>query len=576
MSEDLSDSSSYSESTEDSNSDDHTPANIYDIISWNSTERKLTQLKETFQQFSADNRLFVIKSRCLSNNCGCNFKNYDILLAKVFVNFKLLVGRWCKFKFSKSTIPETEKLGTFIFFKDYQGFYEVMNENLEVIPFWNNVNQIIQNTPKSFIIRKDVKCLYIKETVDDPNVPHFFENTILKAGTILSYGHSKKYSVKKGRKIKDQLLVKCKDGKGNYYYLTSDEVVYASPLAGSENISGAHTFQSIIEKFRFPLNIKPLFLIPPTPNLPCTDRHFLQLTERHQLDLIFVTPISENKRLFIITPALFDDHVFTVGEFLPNFISKHQMPPPVTNQIECHQSKINDFFVRCHKYDTLSYLLKYAENISKVPQKFEISTISEFDEVYIEVEDIYFFIRNGFYPRNSIKVKPKKVDNDISNSNDNDNKSEEKTAVSSVKSSESEPEDEEESSDSSSTSISTESDFTSSTALEMSKQQFKKQAKSMPLVNKKNQIKSNDFNTSQCHIDLSVDDMLQLSSTDTTHNTFATVDEEVDQPSPTNNDNNDQSKKNPEIPEFYQHRLLESQKFKISDVENFNLKNTAV
>lgn len=499
-------------------------------------------------------------------------------------------------KFSKSTtIPETDKLGTFIFFKDYQGFYEVMNENLEVIPFWSNVNQIIQNTPKSFIIRKDLKCLFIKEppssSVVDPNIAHQFDNTIVKAGTILSYSHSKKYLQKKGRKVKEQILVKCKDPKGNCFYLTSDEIVYASPLAGSENISGAHTFQSIMEKFRFPINVKPLFLVPPAANLPCTDRHFLQLTERHQLDLIFVTPISENKRLFIITPALFDDHVFTVGEFLPASITKYQLPQPVNHQIDSHQSKINDFFVKCHKYDSLSYLLKFAENISKVPQKFELGISSEFDEIYIEVEDIYFFIRNGFYPRNSIlkaSSKPKK------SSSINEKSSLEETPV---KSSETETEtiatttdsdsDTDTDSSSSSTSISTESDFTSSTALEMSKQQIKKQAKSVPLANRHKMMKSNDFNTSQCHIDMSVDDMLHLSSTGAVASGDGTAgvemciveeDEIIDRLSNVeiNDHDNSNSKTQQEVAEFYQHRLLESQKFKISDVENFNLKNTAV
>ncbi|CAL8097721.1 unnamed protein product [Calicophoron daubneyi] len=209
-----------------------------------------------------------------------------------------------------------------------------------------------------------------------------------------------------------------------------------SPVAGPENISGVHSLASVLRKFRLPLSVRPIFpqetglpgqssdsstsvRVQPNllncglsaiPGLFFSDRHYFRLQSLFRGDLLIISPVSSPEHLFIITPTMLRDHVFHLGS---------SIDPAYLRLLENHRLQAANFLATAHPKDSLNYLVRHMRNVTREPResyatrmcnRSRFSTVQdpsstetemtqeEIYRTYDELDEIYFYIRHGYYP----------------------------------------------------------------------------------------------------------------------------------------------------------------------------------
>lgn len=177
---------------------------------------------------------------------------------------------------------------------------------------------------------------------------------------------------------------------------------------------------------------KPVNIFPTVPGISFTERNFIRLRALQRGDILIVAPIDAPDRFFLITPTLLQDHLFQIGF----------SEDPIYHRLAAsHRNRTTNFLSTAHPRESLSYLLRYLKNVTNEPrppisskfleicraqtqsssQHFEISsalakviyketgrdprvgpdcnfTPEQVDQVYEELDDLYFFTRNGYFP----------------------------------------------------------------------------------------------------------------------------------------------------------------------------------
>ncbi|BHF76128.1 hypothetical protein SprV_0501922600 [Sparganum proliferum] len=177
---------------------------------------------------------------------------------------------------------------------------------------------------------------------------------------------------------------------------------------------------------------KPVNIFPTVPGISFTERNFIRLRALQRGDILIVAPIDAPDRFFLITPTLLQDHLFQIGF----------SEDPIYHRLAAsHRNRTTNFLSTAHPRESLSYLLRYLKNVTNEPrppisskfleacrtqnqnstQNFEISsalakviyketgrdprvgpdcnfTPEQVDQVYEELDDLYFFTRNGYFP----------------------------------------------------------------------------------------------------------------------------------------------------------------------------------
>ncbi|VDP74858.1 unnamed protein product [Echinostoma caproni] len=221
-----------------------------------------------------------------------------------------------------------------------------------------------------------------------------------------------------------------------------------SPVAGPENISGVHSLASILRKFRLPLSVRPVYgtegcgsfatdqterlsngsasvnrnLSPNSTLFQCglaavqglqfTEKHFLRLQSLCRGDILIFAPITSPERLFLITPSMLRDHVFQLGS---------SSDPAYERLLEGHRLQSINFLASAHPRDSLNYLVRHMRDVTREPRESYATrktnrhksesvrgsntdsgvpdlTQEEMFQIYDDLDDIYFFIRHGYYP----------------------------------------------------------------------------------------------------------------------------------------------------------------------------------
>ncbi|CAI2738357.1 unnamed protein product [Dicrocoelium dendriticum] len=288
---------------------------------------------------------------------------------------------------------------------------------------------------------------------------------VLPAGTLMNYiAYLPRCQVKRGRKIKELGLLlltrRSSDTQKRHlsetqssqtapctraYYIGLEETTPAilparfalSPVAGPENISGVHSLASILRKFRLPLSIRPVCVHettnnyskpngsrllssnPPAapPSLSCglsglpgitfSEQGYLRLESIFRGDLLIISPVSCPERLFLITPSMLPDHCFRLGT---------SNDPAYLKLLANHRIQATNFLAVGHPKDSLNYLLRHMQDVTREPRDSYTSrqtnrakpnsgesqmTQEEIYRAYEELDDIYFYIRHGYYPSKS-------------------------------------------------------------------------------------------------------------------------------------------------------------------------------
>lgn len=222
-----------------------------------------------------------------------------------------------------------------------------------------------------------------------------------------------------------------------------------SPVAGPENISGVHSMASILRKFRLPLSVRPVYggegsggdVTEHVPNgstgfsrnlttanptlsscglaaiqgLQFTEKHFLRLQSLCRGDILIFAPVTLPERLFLITPSMLRDHVFHLG---------NSSDPAYERLLEGHRMQSINFLASAHSRDSLNYLVRHMHDVTREPRESYTTrktngrrsegtrggipdsghpdlTSEELYQIYDDLDDIYFFIRHGYYPSKS-------------------------------------------------------------------------------------------------------------------------------------------------------------------------------
>ncbi|KAG5444497.1 hypothetical protein CSKR_101820 [Clonorchis sinensis] len=215
-----------------------------------------------------------------------------------------------------------------------------------------------------------------------------------------------------------------------------------SPVAGPENISGVHSLASIFRKFRLPLAVRPVCVSDQLTDLSATDRildgqglqqsnvntssihcgltalqgisfgdqSFLRLEFVYRSDVLIISPVSSPDRLFLITPSMLPDHLFQLGT---------SNDPAYLRLLENHRIQATNFLAVAHPKDSLNYLVRHMQDVTREPRDSYTTrelyrakrsvgstnvipelqmTQEEIYRAYDELDDIYFYIRHGYYP----------------------------------------------------------------------------------------------------------------------------------------------------------------------------------
>ncbi|VDD82384.1 unnamed protein product [Mesocestoides corti] len=204
----------------------------------------------------------------------------------------------------------------------------------------------------------------------------------------------------------------------------------ASSLSSLSNESGSTNYATA-------QSTKPVNIFPTVPGITFTDRTYIRLRGLLRGDVIIVAPVDSPDRFFLITPTLLQDHLFQVG-FTEDAIYQRLAAG--------HRNRTLNFLSMAHPRDSLDYLLAFLKNITNKPrlmtntangqdvarslmgrltaglmQNYEITsamakaiytetgkdprtgpesdmTPEQVDQAYDEMDDLYFFTRNGYYP----------------------------------------------------------------------------------------------------------------------------------------------------------------------------------
>lgn len=411
-------------------------------LMWSRESKTLAELMASIPV--ADEHSLLVKVQCQRQPCYCALENNEVLMVKPIPNVTLVCAMWMKNKSnfsSRTNSPNCVKSARLVLTSHNTSWYEVLNESGQSIPCWTGMKDVVRFRPRSFLLRKDCKCLLTRNGSGGGEFELQSNSTgIVKAGTVLNFLEYNKFRVLKHRKVKEMPLVKCSDTNGHLIFLNIDDKCPLSPIAGPDNISGVHTLRSLLQKFHLPISIRPVFGSP-ISWLPNSDRHYLRLNSCYRGDLLLIGSLRNPDQFFVVTPSMLDDHTFRVGD---------SELPFHTQMLEKYATRVQEFLTNCHPHESLRYLFRnlaeitnqtsyrmpvvpigaakelgpaagllpspgYSHSAAGGPQmrtnprpvsaghlrrESQLSA-EETDRLFDEVEDIYYYVRTGRFPDRS-------------------------------------------------------------------------------------------------------------------------------------------------------------------------------
>nr|CDS18057.1 hypothetical protein EgrG_000580200 [Echinococcus granulosus] len=210
------------------------------------------------------------------------------------------------------------------------------------------------------------------------------------------------------------------------------------PLIGS-NISSLSN-DSGSTNYATAQSSKPVNIFPTVPGNVFTERSFIRLRGLLRGDIMIVAPVDAPDRFFLITPTLLQDHLFQIG-----FTEDDRYQRLAIG----HKNRTINFISMAHPRESLEYLLVYLKNITNRPRvissggknesdgrelwdRFKAGVLQtcqitpamakamyaesgrdprtgpncdltpeELELMYDEMDDLYFFTRNGYFPPKS-------------------------------------------------------------------------------------------------------------------------------------------------------------------------------
>lgn len=126
----------------------------------------------------------------------------------------------------------------------YTGLVELLSENGESAPPLTLISEVASSSADKFLIRSRVTCL--AEVTDKTST------RTLERGSVLNVKGTAKVTCKQ----QTESYLHCTDREGFYLYLNYKTSGIFSPFAGPKNISGVHTIDSLLKRFRLPCTVR--------------------------------------------------------------------------------------------------------------------------------------------------------------------------------------------------------------------------------------------------------------------------------------------------------------------------------
>ena len=301
------------------------------------------------------------------------------------VNMRVKEGRGVSETENKLSIPLS-----------YEGWFEVLSEDGRRVKPIESIKDLVRIFPHTCLVRRSIQA-YVP--LADGSVKHDTLRTVQVGETLTLFGIMK-LTLITPTGSEEVVFLRCLDAQGSSVFFKHDQIGQFSPVAGKENISGVHTIKGILTKFHMPVTCKLVH-----GNYPKNvDRGkfsgILRIVYVYDEQTAFVCPASGQYRMMPISteiplkvvPAVnFDD--IKSSEIINRVLTR------CSSMVKCYLNTIHLLYdvdvLPPPKSDmvaptTITPKLAEVEEKEKDPKR---------DELYDEIEDIYFYVvRHGVNP----------------------------------------------------------------------------------------------------------------------------------------------------------------------------------
>lgn len=152
----------------------------------------------------------------------------------------------------------------------YRGWFEVLSEDGKPIKPLSSVSELAAMWPAQCVVRRNFRAIVCSEVdVDRTGLTRLDKKRVVQAGEVLSLKDDIWAIIEPppGRTdlpVARKRYLRCVDCIGANVFLSFDQKLIVSPVAGQFNISGVHSVESLLDKFRFPLTVRLVYGVIPT------------------------------------------------------------------------------------------------------------------------------------------------------------------------------------------------------------------------------------------------------------------------------------------------------------------------
>ena len=242
----------------------------------------------------------------------------------------------------------------------YRGLVEILSEDGEAAQPFTQISQLADHATEKFLVRSkivahsQIKCLEQQVEVNKGEVL-----TVSGAVTMNDVSAKRRF-------------LHCKTQKGVNLYLNYDTTGHFSPVAGATNISGAHTIETLLKRFKLPLNVRILSGKIPQQAYNSKSPGVLRLIETRKDKVALMLPLRSQLKLLSLPVKT------SLQLIMPANMSELRGEHLYRQLLDSASNKANAYM---HAIQVL---------ISKTDE-----TQTSHHTLYDDVDEIYPFIRKG-------------------------------------------------------------------------------------------------------------------------------------------------------------------------------------
>ena len=317
----------------------------------------------------------------------------DLYLHSVSVSSKVLAHS-VKLKEGKRAVISDQKYSLPF---TYQGWFEVLSEDGKSIRGMQSVSELVRLFPSSCLVRDNIKAYVSRAESSDVTVLDGMRT--VHSGEQMTLVGEMNLMVSFGKSTNKRRLLRCLDTNGDNVYFLVEQKGLFSPIAGQTNISGVHNIRGLLEKFRLPLMVRLVHGIIPS-KLEKNFSGVFRLTSVYSDETAFVLPlINDGKMLPISTREQLQVVVANNLESVQDSDGFRIVEQRCSKMIASYQNSIHVLYSMPEPEVLIRGRAEASKHLMSVPGVGGSSATNlpkqEEDILFLEVEDIYHYVRDG-------------------------------------------------------------------------------------------------------------------------------------------------------------------------------------